>query len=303
MHSAKPLDEFDELHEEVIAEEEFVFEEEEHGGWRSSRKIALATFICAIILVGAIIYFASDFSSTEKLAAIRVEGNRAVLTSEIFSLASVDMKEPFYNIDLKQIEFRVQKHPLVHDVTIRRETNPNSIVIRVTEREPVALIRTSNGEPAIIDKHHKIFWPKRMTGLRNPDKLMDVPLLSGVSEKDTNSLKEMAVLVEKLSVLADSAMYGDIGELKKTPTGAYVIYTNETLTPIFLGAVNDESFETTLDRERLASEEHDTTPHFDKQLTLLAKLWKKQLKNEMRQVRATYIDARYNGQIIVKRKV
>lgn len=302
-HSAKPLDEFDDtLRLEILPDEEFSYEEEEQGGWRSSRRIALATFLGAIILVGAIIYFASDFSSSEKLAHIRVEGNRGVLTSEIYGLASINKKEAFYEIDLKNIEVKVHKHPLVRDVSIRRETNPNTIVITIAEREPIALIRTSNGEPAIIDRDHRLFWPKRMTGLKNPDKLMDVPLLSGVSEKDTASLKEMALLVEKLSVLSDSAMYGDIGELKKTPTGAYVIYTNETQTPIFLGGVRDEKFETTLDRERIASGEQDTTKHFDKQLALLASLWKKRLKNEMRISRATYLDARFNGQIIVKRK-
>src|SRR6188768_3103762 len=133
-HSAKPLDEFDDTLQEEILPEEFSYEEEEQGGWRSSRHIALATFLGAIILVGAIIYFASDFSSSEKLAAIRVEGNRAVLTSEIYALASVNKKEAFYEIDLKNIEVKVHKHPLVRDVSIRRETNPNTIVITVAER-------------------------------------------------------------------------------------------------------------------------------------------------------------------------
>jgi len=34
-HSAKPLDEFDEsLHEDILPDEEFLFEEDENGGWR-----------------------------------------------------------------------------------------------------------------------------------------------------------------------------------------------------------------------------------------------------------------------------
>jgi cell division septal protein FtsQ len=301
-HSAKPLDEFDEiLREETLPDEDFLYEDEQVG-WRSSRRIAVATFIGAIILVGVIIYFASDFSSSEKLDAIRVVGNRAILTSEIYGLASINKKETFYTIDLQQIEKKVQKHPLVRNVTIRRETNPNTIVISVTEREAIALIRTSNGEPALIDNEHTLFWPRRMTGLKNPDRLMKVPVLSGISEKDTASLNEMALLVETLSVLSDSAMYGDIGELKKTPTGGYVIYTNETLTPIFLGEIQDKKFETALDRERNISSEQDTTTHFNKQLALLASLWKKRLKNELRVSRAAYLDARFHGQIIVKHK-
>lgn len=302
MHNAKPLDEFDDtVNEEMLLHDESVFEEES-AGWRTSRSIAFAVFAGAVLLVVVIIYSASNFSSTEKLASIRVEGNRSVLTGEIYGLAAVNIKEAFYNIDLKSIEDRILKHPIVRGVRIRRETNPNTIVISVVEREPIALIRTSSGEPALIDKEHKIFWPKRMTGLKNPDRLMNVPLLSGVSEKDSSTLKEMALLVEKLTVLSDSAMYGDIGELKKTSTGAYVIYTNETMTPIFLGEVRDEKFETTLDRERIALDENDTTNHFDKQLELLTSLWKKCLKKDMRVSRATYLDARFNGQIIIKRK-
>ena len=74
------------------------------------------------------------------------------------------------------------------------------------------------------------------------------------------------------------------------------------MTPIFLGNPLDENFETTLDAERMAKEETRTKSHFQSQLELLAKLWKERLRNEILTSRSLYVDARFHGQIVVKRK-
>jgi hypothetical protein len=300
MHDARPLTEFDagDLYEEA---EELV--DDDLHSWKTSRVTPILIFLAALGIVGGIIYFAHDYSSAEKLSFIRIEGNRSLLTSEITALAQINRDEKFYDIDLRSIESRVEKHPLVRRAVIRRETNPNAIVIHIDEREPIALIRTTSGEPALIDRDHKLFWPKRLTGLSSPERLMSVPLLSGITEKDTLALAYMAGLVEKLEVLSDSAMHGEIGELKRTATGALVIYTASTMTPIFLGNPLDEAFETTLDAERLVKEDVKAKPHFQSQLELLAKLWKERLRNEVLTTRSLYVDARFRGQIIVKRKV
>jgi hypothetical protein len=298
VHDARPLTEID---TGDLYEAEEPLHDEPHS-WKTSRFTPILLFLLALVVVGGIVYFAHGYSSAEKLSFVRIEGNHSLLTSEINALAQINRDEKFYDIDLRSIESHIEKHPLVRRAVIRRETNPNTIVIHIEEREPIALIRTTSGEPALIDRDYKLFWPKRLTGLSSPERLMSVPLLSGITEKDTLALAYMAGLVAKLETLSDSAMAGEIGELKRTATGALVIYTSSTMTPIFLGNPLDEAFETTLDAERLAKEDAKAKPHFQSQLELLAKLWKERLRDEILTTRSTYVDARFRGQIIVKRK-
>ena len=294
MHSARPLEE--------IEQEELYAYEEENRDWRHSRWTPIILFSTAVLIFGAITYFAGAFKSSEKLTSIRIEGNHALLTAEITQLAKVDRSQNFYDMDLGIIEARIEKHPLIRKATLSREINPNALVISITEREPIALVRTQSGEPALVDRENKMFWPKRLEGLRNPEKLMTVPLLSGITDKDSASIPLYTWLVCKLQTLGDSAMRGDIRELKRTPSGAFVMYTNETMTPIFLGAMTDENFIPTLEAEHTAGKKNDK-PLFERQLELLARLWKKRLKQELRTSHALYIDARFDGQIIVKRKI
>ncbi len=300
MYSARPLEEFEPEEASISLPEEH---EEEVRDWKHSRKTPAILFLLAIIIFGMITYFAGDFNAKEKLTSIRIEGNHSLLTSEISSLAHIDKNQKFYDIDLKSIEARIEKHPLVRHAVLHREINPNAIIISITEREPIALVRTDSGEPALIDADNKLFWPKRLEGLRNPNQLMTVPLLSGITDKDSASLPMFTWLVNRLQTMNDSAMHGDIGELKRTPSGAFVMYTNETSTPIFLGAMNDENFVPTLEAEHIAKPKQNEKPLFERQLELLASIWKKRLKQELRTSHAMYVDARFDGQIIVKRKI
>ena len=75
-----------------------------------------------------IIFVADEFHESEKLSAIRVEGNRAIMTSEIFSLAKIDRSQKFYDIDLRSIEARILVHPVVRSVAIEREVDRKSVV-------------------------------------------------------------------------------------------------------------------------------------------------------------------------------
>jgi cell division septal protein FtsQ len=296
LHEAKPLNELD-LDASEVAEDH-----EEDRGWRASQKIVAFLFLAALLVFGFITIVADEFRDSEKLTSIRVEGNRAILTSEIFALAKIDRSQKFYDIDLRSIEGRIEKHPVVRRVVIEREVNPNALVIRVEERQPRAMIIAEGGEPAIIDGEYKLFWPRRLSGLQDPDKLLSAPMLSGVSYKDSTSLKQMTDLVTTLQTADDGAMHNAIGELKRTPTGAFILYTSETMTPIYLGAPEEDAFHTALETEQGLTNEKSDKTLFERQLALLSALWKKQLRDELRKHPARYIDARYDGQIIVKTK-
>lgn len=299
MHAAKPLDEFElDAAAPLVGEDEA----EERPNWKTSR-YAPWLFVLAVVLLGGIVFFARRYQSGESLQAIRVEGNRQLMTSEVLSLAAIDRSQKFYDLDLRAIELRVGKHGFVRDVSIHRETNPNTIVIHVDERAPLAMIRSSSGEPVLVDYDYRFFLPKRLSGLMDPNKLLAVPVLGGVSEKDTAAIVEMSHIVREIVTMGDSSLREAVGELRRTPTGAYVIYTSVSGTPIFIGSPSDVRFTTTLEREtdpNVVKAENDRL--FDHQLHLLAALWKQKLRAEIWSRTALYVDARFNGQIIVRHK-
>lgn len=296
MHEARPLNEFDEFEQPVA-------EEIEERGWRSSRRIPIILFCSAILLFFGITYIAKNFQSEENLQGIIVEGNASLLTSEVTSLAAIDRKQKFYDIDLRQVEQRIEKHGLVRHAVLRRESHPNRIVIHIDEREPIAMIRSQSGEPILVDREYRFFLPKRLSGLIDPDKLLSVPLLGGITERDTAVIFQMAKMIQMIRTTNDAALHDAIGELRRTSTGAFVIYTAATTTPIFIGAPQDERFQTTLEVE--ANKLHGTEQKeslFASQIKLLASLWKDKLKDQLWKNGAIYIDARFDGEIIVKKR-
>lgn len=232
-----------------------------------------------------------------------IEGNGSLLTSEVLSLAAIDTKQKFYDIDLKQVEQRIEKHGLIHNAVLRRESHPNRIIIHVEEREPIAMIRSQSGEPVLVDREYRFFMPKRLSGLKNPDKLLTVPLLGGITERDTAQVILMAKMVQMIGTTGDGAMKGTIGELRRTTTGDFVIYTAATLTPIFIGSPGDERFQTTLEADALKASGNDKRESvFSHQVGLLASFWQKKLKEDLAKNPALYIDARFDGEIILKKR-
>jgi hypothetical protein len=239
---------------------------------------------------------------------VRIEGAALLSNEEILKLAAIDRSVPFYNINLKAIEQRLLTHSLIRMAHVRREVDPATLVLSIEERQPVALLKADStsgsiaGETFIIDRDGLLLRPKLIAGLRDPAKILQVPLLSGVSTRDTAGFQAMAKLVTLIAAMDSGALKNSIGELRRTPTGAYVIYTSETVTPIFLGSPFDREFHTVLEEQRDSTSPKNETPLFYRQLQLLAHVWNPKLQNEIRAGHALYIDARFSGQIILKHK-
>jgi cell division septal protein FtsQ len=289
---------------DLEVEEEVLVEEAPSHPWLHGKRGAWL-FLSVLLVLGTAAYFAFGFERDLTLEKIVVEGNTQLTDKEIISLADIDRDQKFYDIDLKAIAARMMKHSLVKAAYPTRESNPATIILRVEERKPVALLRVaSTGEALLIDADGKILRPKRMTGLKDAESILDVPLLSGISDKDTQSFLAMSRLVMKLGELDSGALIKGADELKKTPTGAYVLYMSGTHTPIFIGSPKDEPFIAALDKERDPEgvQQKREEPLFDKQLRLLSGMWKQNILPVIRKGGVLYVDARFDGQVIVKGK-
>jgi hypothetical protein len=165
------------------------------------------------------------------------------------------------------------------------------------------MIRSQSGEPVLVDREYRFFMPKRLSGLKSPDKLLSVPLLGGITERDTAAIIQMAKMVQMIRSSSDGAMKDAIGELRRTTTGDFVIYTAATLTPIFIGSPSDERFQTTLEADAMKANGNDKRESlFNHQVGLLASFWQKKLKEDLAKNPALYIDARFDGEIILKKR-
>ncbi len=269
--------------------------------WKRSKWPA-AIFLAALVMFGGLWYLASRSDSDLMLARVKIEGANLLSTHEVLALANIDRSVPFYNIDLKRIEHRLLRHSLIRSAQVLRELDPPTIVLVIQERQPVAFLRSeTNGEAYIIDRDGLLLRPKLLAGLRDPAQLLQVPLLTGVSEHDTAGYLAMADMVTMIERLDSGALAHSIGELHRTPTGDYVIYTSATQTPIFIGSPFEHAFRTALE-EQAGTVPNYSEPLFDRQLELLARAWKPSLAHEILAGKVLYVDARFNGQIILKQK-
>ena len=276
---------------------------EESHSWKQTRWATLV-FAGVLVALGALWYFASNSEGALTTEHITVRGAGLLSDKEIISLAAIDKNQHFYDIDLKQVQARILKHSLIKSAHPSRALNPSTIVLDIEERQPVAMLRSeSTGEAFIIDRDGILLRPKLIAGLRDPAKLMQVPLLSGVSERDTVGYTAMARLVSTINAIDSGVLRTAIGELRRTPTGAFVIYTAETQTPIFIGSPFDAPFRTAMEAQLGAgSAPAQTESLFMRQLRLLAKVWDAKLKNELRSGGVSYVDARFSGQVVLKRR-
>jgi cell division septal protein FtsQ len=275
--------------------------EEEPQSWRHTRWGAVYFFL-ALGVLGTVAYVATHYEGDLTLDRIRVEGAHFVSDQEVIALAAIDRNQKFYDIDLHAIAERIEKHSLVKVAYPRRETNPSTIVLSITERQPAAILRSASGETLLIDREGALIRPKKLEGLRDPTHLLQVPLLSGVDEKDSASYRSMTKLVLWIQSLDSGALTGAIGELHRTPTGGFVLYTLETQTPIFLGSQRDAAFMTSTEAS-LVSAKHEApaVSLFMRQVELLAKVWRKSLSHDLELHPPLYVDARFDGEIILKK--
>lgn len=274
----------------------------EETSWKNSRWVP-ALLCAALLLLSGVWYFAKHFERELPLDRVTVEGTHLLKDQEIIALAAIDRNEKFYDIDLKQIEARLLRHSFIKSAHPRREVNPETIVLHIEERQPVAMMKAQNSDEAvIIDRDGMKLHPKLVAGLRDPAKLFQVPLLTGVSDRDTAGYQTMAALVTAIESLDSGVLQSAIGELHRTPTGAYVLYTVETQTPIFIGNPTDAPFQTALEAEKNPIVSAGGETHFTKQLHLLAKAWRSKLAAELQLGNTLYVDARFHGQIILKAK-
>lgn len=114
------------------------------GGWR--RPVRIAGGVAVLALLVAMPWWGRRVLSQLsffRLRKVEIEGLRYLPPSDVAARMKVDTSQSIW-IDLEPVAARVRAHPQVADVRLRRRL-PGTLVARVTEHLPVAMVPTRTG--------------------------------------------------------------------------------------------------------------------------------------------------------------
>ncbi len=185
-----------------------------------------------LLSLGLALFLRSSFFSVQE---VMVQGLKLSPESDILKLANGVQGQNLLLFDHKALKHKILLHPLVQSVQFQRKL-PQTLVIVVTERTPVALVVVPKGVVEVdaegIFLRRLESWPKT-----------DQPVLTGIDLRDTvgpGQNLENPSLTAALNLLgqAPPELLAQIGELHVNPTQQMTIYLNSGV-EVRLGQAND----------------------------------------------------------------
>ena len=190
--------------------------------FRSSKKV----WVIVLTILGVLAIFAFLGSPFFNVRTIVVQGNSLVSSQDLLALANVGVGANIFQVSTGDIVKNVSLHPLVKSVEVSRKL-PNTLVISIVERKPVAMIPVQNGfvkvdEQGIFLQRSDV-WPKQ-----------PLPIISGIRLPENLNLGQAIpnpALLEALKLLLQlpKDLYSMVGELSAANRDALVMYTRNGL--------------------------------------------------------------------------
>jgi cell division protein FtsQ len=137
-----------------------------------------------------------------RVRRVEIDGTRYVSPDEIVSRLRIDTTASVWD-DVATLERRVRQHPSVRDVHIERKL-PGTLLVRVTENLPVALVQAATGLVPVDEKGKSL-------PINPATADVDLPVLA---ERDTVALR----LLGEVRARAP-ALFARIGEVRRLPRG------------------------------------------------------------------------------------
>ena len=130
-----------------------------------------------LILGGAAIY-AAGWTGLMGVNSVEVEGATTISPEELVALADIPEGTPMMRVDVRAATARLADLPLVSSVDVRREW-PRTVVLSITERGAVAVLKAPDGWDLLDDKG----VPFAIV----PDKPKDLPTVARSQDEATNT--------------------------------------------------------------------------------------------------------------------
>ncbi|GBF34448.1 cell division protein FtsQ [Desulfocucumis palustris] len=116
------------------------------SGWGTANKkrgynLWQSVFFVFLVTLGLYILLRSPLF---EVRGVTVEGNNYLATEKILSVSGINTGENIFKINLKEASERLKIIPMLKSVELERRL-PATVLIKVTERSPVALFSSSGG--------------------------------------------------------------------------------------------------------------------------------------------------------------
>ncbi len=231
-------------------------------------------FVFLGITTSALLFlFAIEWAKKQSLFAfedIIVEGNHFVSANEIRQLAKIDSKHRLFEIDLKAVAQRVEKHQLIKEAKVSRRL-PGSIVIKAFERQPIAIF--AGARPIAIDDEGKLLTKLSLKQAGKCPLITDVDYSGKLSDHP-----EMMSILDFLRFARNHQenLYGQISKIFYSQNHGICFYLAQSKIKVVLG---DEDF------AQRTSNFFTVWNHLEKQRKLTS---------------VEYFDLRFKQQVIIK---
>ena len=247
------------------------------------KKINFYFMIVFIFLFGTkIILFSIQWSEDgERLLpkVFNINGNKILSSKEILDLINISNNNSLLNIDLKLIQYEIEKHPYIKVAQISRKF-PSQINVNIKERQPLAYLNLN--EYLVVDDDGYIL------PLRNGIIEFNIPTLTGFNNEkslyplglkclSTKTLEAVNYLNSTKKIFPE--LISNISEFKINQSDYYEMILTEKPTKIIFN-----------------------NSYFSKQIFLLKK-FNDTIKNEKVLEDYKYVDLRYKNQIVVKERI
>ncbi|MBW2477760.1 MAG: FtsQ-type POTRA domain-containing protein [Deltaproteobacteria bacterium] len=190
---------------------------------------------CGVLLSGQMILESGYFS----ISQVQVERQVRVGEEEILEASDIQVGDSLFDLDLHMIGRKIEEHPWVAKADVER-VFPDQVVIRITEREPRAIVDL--GYLYYVDDDGVVFKV-----LGSEDQL-DFPVITGIdrqslledSESVENSIKMALAL---MNALEQGTLFNlkHVSEIHYEPQEGLTLYTYRGGVPVYLGGDNFEN--------------------------------------------------------------
>ncbi len=191
--------------------------------------IAVLTILLSL---GLVLFFRSSAFTVQH---VKVQGLKLSQESDILKLANGVQGQNLLLFDQKALNHKISLHPLIQSVQFQRKL-PQTLVVVVTERTPVALVVVPKG---VVEVDAQGIFLRRLESWPTTDQ----PVLTGIDLKDTVGPGQNIAnpsLTEALKLLgqAPPELLAEIGELHVDPIRQMTIYLSSGV-EVRLGQAND----------------------------------------------------------------
>ncbi len=171
-----------------------------------------------------------------QIIAVRIEGNRMTSKEQISALSRVDIHSNLLAINVLQVQSLLKSHPWISGAEVIRDW-PNRLLIRVQEKNPVALLNRGTG-PFYLDASGRII------AAAGPSQELDFPVVTGLEKfpLDANVSAQIPTPLQDVIDLLKLAGRNNpilpeqnISEINITEKGELILYLLENPFPIYLG--------------------------------------------------------------------